>query len=369
MAILQVALSLILIYLVFAIVVSGLQEWTAQYTGRRGKFLHLGMARLLNDQALFARVLQHPLVSGLYRQPAAQGKPPSYVEPRNFALALANVLVRRGAPPTTTSGDAGPNPDALTQAHARVLDHASLRTGLVSFAAQRSPVASALLPIVDRAKDLEGALQGIEGWFNSGMDRVSGWYKTRTQKVLFVIGLLVAALANVDTLEIVEALNRSPDLRAALTQIAQESGQTGKLAGVDLAQLRDRPPTEAEWKAVLNASIQFGSPQFGHGRLPLGYACLDAVVALPSADSTKDVAQAAPGASAGSWQRCVGQFRDTWGKSTLFQHVLKLLGWVLTALAGVLGAPFWFAALSSVANLRGSGPKPATVDAASATPR
>jgi len=50
MAILQITLSLILIYLVFAIVVSGLQEWIAQYTGRRGEFLHLGMARLVTTK-------------------------------------------------------------------------------------------------------------------------------------------------------------------------------------------------------------------------------------------------------------------------------------------------------------------------------
>ena len=36
--------------------------------------------------------------SGLYRDPKVRGKPPSYVEPATFALALANVLVRRGAP-------------------------------------------------------------------------------------------------------------------------------------------------------------------------------------------------------------------------------------------------------------------------------
>src|SRR5439155_23275900 len=106
--------------------------------------------------------------------------------------------------------------------------------------------------------------------------------------VLFVIGLLVAALANVDTLAIIEALNRSPDLRADLAQIAQATGQSGKLAGVDLTQLQDRPPTDAEWRALLNASVKFSNAEGANGRLPLGYACLDAVATLPSANASKD---------------------------------------------------------------------------------
>lgn len=365
MAILQIALSLILIYLVFAIVVSGLQEWLAQFTGRRGTFLRRGMERLISDEGIFARMLQHPLVSGLYREEKAQGKPPSYLDSRNFALALANVLVRRGAPPTTTVADAGPNPEALTQAHAQILDHASLRSALVSFASQRSPIANALLPIVDRAKDLEGALQGIEAWFNAGMDRVSGWYKARTQKVLFLISLVVALLGNVDTLAIIDALNRSPDLRATLAQMAQESGQSGKIAGVDVTALKDRAPTEAEWRTLLQSSIQFGEDG-ERGRLPLGYACLGAAANLPSADTQTDDQDAAEDALTGVWHRCVCELGNTWKGSTMYLGILKVIGLLLTALAGVLGAPFWFAALSKVVNIRGSGPKPTQTSAAPA---
>jgi hypothetical protein len=40
--------------------------------------------------------------------------------------------------------------------------------------------------------------------------------------------------------------------------------------------------------------------------------------------------------------------------------LLQLIGWSLTAAAGVLGAPYWFGMLSKVVNIRGSGPKPQT---------
>ena len=38
--------------------------------------------------------------------------------------------------------------------------------------------------------------------------------------------------------------------------------------------------------------------------------------------------------------------------------LLSLIGWFLTALAGALGAPFWFDALSNLFAIRGTGKKP-----------
>ncbi len=41
-----------------------------------------------------------------------------------------------------------------------------------------------------------------------------------------------------------------------------------------------------------------------------------------------------------------------------------LPGWLITALAGMLGAPFWFDLLGKVISIRNAGPKPADGDAA-----
>ncbi|HXP02869.1 MAG TPA: hypothetical protein VN808_02035 [Stellaceae bacterium] len=44
-----------------------------------------------------------------------------------------------------------------------------------------------------------------------------------------------------------------------------------------------------------------------------------------------------------------------------------VLGWVITALATSLGAPFWFDALNNLLQLRNTGPKPQRSDAPTAT--
>jgi len=93
-AVLDIAIGLVTVFLIFSIVVSGINEWVAQRFARRGEFLRLGLQRLINDGGIYRRVLHHPLVGSLYREQAAKGKPPSYIDPNTFAMALADVLER-----------------------------------------------------------------------------------------------------------------------------------------------------------------------------------------------------------------------------------------------------------------------------------
>ena len=228
-AALDIVIGLVVVYLVFSIVVSGLQEWWSQFRGQRGLFLRIGMKRLIGDEAIFIRVLQHPLVGNLYRDRAARGKPPSYVDSANFALAFADVALRRAGIPAGTP-----------------MDFSSLRAALEQLGLQHSPAALSVLPILDRSKgDLEAALNGIEQWFSGGMDRVSGWYKGYAQRRLFTWGLLLAVVCNIDSIAIFHALNASPQLRASLAERARAIVDSGQVAGVDIRSLELRDTTAA----------------------------------------------------------------------------------------------------------------------------
>src|SRR6266849_529955 len=91
----DVVIGLMTVFLLFSILVSGVNESFAQYFSRRGYYLRIGLQRLLNDDAVYRRVLHHPLIGSLYQKRAAQGKPPSYIDPENFAMAVADVLLAR----------------------------------------------------------------------------------------------------------------------------------------------------------------------------------------------------------------------------------------------------------------------------------
>jgi hypothetical protein len=339
MKILEVLTGLFLVYLIFAIVISGIQEWWAQYRGHRGRFLRLGVQRLIGDDAIFVRVLQHPLIGSLYRDRAARGKPPSYVDPNNFALAFSHVVIRRQS--AATMDDAAANPAATESAP---LSYALLRDAVSKLAAQRSPVAAAALPIIDQAQgNLDAALKGLAAWYSGGMDRVSGWYKGYAQRRLLVIGFIVACIGNIDTIEIYRSLNNSADLRSQLADMGDTIVRSHKIGDVDVSVLATRDLTPEESKAVLKVALD--SPVI---KLPIGYGCLDATSAISMPDRR--------GATA--WSRCASAFEKTVHQWSPSEWLLHALGWALTALAGLLGAPYWFSALSKVVNIRGSGSKP-----------
>jgi hypothetical protein len=323
------------ISLVFVFLVSGIQEWWSQYRGMRGKWLRIGMMRLIDDNDVFVRVLQHPLVGGLYKDRAARGKPPSYLEPSSFALAVASVMVRRAALLAPANANATSAP---------VLTFETLRNAASTLAAQKSSTADSVMPILDNANnDLALALKGLETWFSSGMDRVSGWYKGAAQRRLFVIGFIAAAIGNVDAIAIFQAVDREPTLAAQIAEHATAVVDSGRLGPLDARQLQSGEITPEQAQAVLKTALALPS-----GKLPLGYACLTAGSAYSDADG---VPRSALGA-------CKAELLAHWHGWSASEWLMHMLGWLITALAGTLGAPYWFSVLSKITGIRGSGPRP-----------
>ena len=78
----------------------------------------------------------------------------------------------------------------------------------------------------------------LESWFNDLMDRLSGRYKRKAQLTAFIVGLVIATLLNVDTINISNQLWREPIVRQAINanaaQIIQNSGETNPPAITDL---------------------------------------------------------------------------------------------------------------------------------------
>ncbi len=81
-----------------------------------------------------------------------------------------------------------------------------------------------LLGILETANnDINKLKTGVETWYNSAMDRISGWYKYNTQWVLFWIGLAMAISLNADTVNIVKQISRSDTLRQSLVAAAHKA--------------------------------------------------------------------------------------------------------------------------------------------------
>ena len=102
---------------------------------------------------------------------------PSYIPSGQFAAAILDLVVRGPVPTEPPTKDAPPAPPPP-------LSVASLRETAGS--SHNEQVKRAMLSAIDYADDdIDKVKANIETWFNGTMDRVSGWYKRRTQMILF----------------------------------------------------------------------------------------------------------------------------------------------------------------------------------------
>lgn len=158
--------------------------------------------------------------------------------------------------------------------------------------------------------DLDKFRKAAEKWFDDAMDRVSGWYKRWSQVVTIVVAVIVACGLNASALRIADRLYQDESVRSAVV-----SGAEGAA--------RESSAPRANGKAAEEAIGKLEAL-----KLPIFWANDN----LPW----------------NSWQAA--------GES--------VLGWIVTAIAIALGAPFWFDALGRISRLRTTGVKPEGAPAA-----
>jgi hypothetical protein len=166
-------------------------------------------------------------------------------------------------------------------------------------------VKKALAALLSNADgDLTKAQKNIEHWFDDTMDRVSGWYKRTTQIWTIVIAVFLTVLANADTINIARRLWVDPTVRNAVVEQAKQVAQT---------------------------PLPTGGPSSGNTTL----IATDSKVLGNMLGWTGDSVPADP---------------EAWFE--------RFLGWLFTAIAVSLGAPFWFDTLNRFVNLRNAGTAP-----------
>jgi hypothetical protein len=146
--------------------------------------------------------------------------------------------------------------------------------------------------------DIERFKTELEIWFNNSMERVSGWYKRKTQMVQLVLALSIIVLANIDSIRIAKSLSgtNSP-LRDSMEDAAHSFVEKNL------------------WQEEPAKQLATATEAIGNLALPIGWVNSD--------------------------------FRPS-----------TVLGWLITALAVSLGAPFWFDVLNRFVNVRASGKAP-----------
>ena len=356
----DVAIGLVLLFMLLSLFCSIFQEWIASLLDLRGKNLTAAIARMLGSDgtgmqtAQAKKVLDHPLVvlltkggptqptPGAPADPAASAaqaapadpaatvsttKAPSYLPSNHFALALISTLdpVREEDGTLTLKG--------LRDSVAAINGNDSLK--------------SALSSILDGAENnVDKAIKGIEGWFDATMDRASGWYRRQATRIMFAIGLVLAITVNADAIQVAVRMSQSEALRASVTAYA---------ALVASPDAKPDPALEKLKKEMAAKFQESGDLVAGFGGLPVGWDLCIAPPPKPSSAGERTVAPERTFDITACYKTEKGDFL----KHCALAWAAKILGILLTAAMAAIGAPFWFELLVKLNAIRAAGPKPA----------
>jgi hypothetical protein len=307
LTVLNLAIGITFIYLLFSFVVSALNEFWLTYLDKRADFLKQGLEQLLQDPEKVRQVLEHGLVDALSR---STNGTPSYIGVEPFTAAVLDVI--KAADPNT------------------IRKISDFQTGIAAL--PNSKLKQSLTAILDSAEnDLANFKKGIGDWYERSMDRVSGWYKRYAQKWLLGLSLGLAVVCNVDTIHIIRVLSTNPKLLAeTVNQAINTAKATTPLPSVSFSTGSAKPepapsPTQDATQAVSQVfnKANIAMNQLTNLSMPIGW-------------------------SESQWQYLCNP-----------GHLISaFLGWFLTGLAASLGAPFWFDTLQRFINIRGNGRSP-----------
>ena len=336
----DVVFGLVSVFLAVSLFTSAVTEGLSMLVGLRARTLLSGVKQLLNDpdfdglaRSLYNHALVNPLSDGQTEPGKTPSIKPSYIDPKQFALALVDTLKRAGDAAATAEGGAAPaivgavppaagmappadgappaagapavDPTAAVGGAAPAADPAAalklnIETAIGKM--ENTQIQTTLTALYHEAgKDVDAFRGEIAAWFDAAMDRLSGVYSRYVKAISFVVALVLAGLLNADAIHVADTLWERPALAQQFVKMAPPSFD------------KEHPETQA---AELLKQIEGVGPLLGWS----GY----------SSDA----------------------HRHGWG------IIFMILGWVVVAGAALFGAPFWFDVLQRFVQLRGTGPTP-----------
>ncbi len=301
---LDIAIGLIFIYLFLSLVCTVMAEWISRFLLTRSNYLEAGIRNLLNDlegDGLVKTIYEHPLITGIGKGSSK----PSYIPPHTFARVLMDII----SPANIEEGSKKIN---------------QFKTAIAQI--PNEPLKKSLLPLLGGVEqDLNEARKRIEQWYDDSMERVSGWYKRKSQVIILVLSIIITILFNADTITIVKKLYTDEALRAGIVKAAEV------IVKEETAKRDQLKKDESQNSQEMNPNIllkelkdTFESENI---RLPLGWKGVSSVTS----------------------------FFESFFKSL---NIVQIVGWLFTAFAVSLGAPFWFDTLNKFVNIRSVGKKP-----------
>ncbi|MGF6928505.1 hypothetical protein QFZ48_004005 [Chitinophaga sp. W2I13] len=334
---LDVVIGLTFVFLLYSLFASILQEIIAKYLQLRALMLRKALRRLLQDSEFTDKrnlamrllagkktlkekedfvhhFLEYPTIK--YLGEGSFFRRPAYIKPETYAEVLVRIL--RGA-----------NYTGLENQMQLIKDNLAADTGVPvkdndnsnkHLKIDTETHTMFVQMMYESSNDIDKFKSKLVVSFNEMMERAEGWYKKQTRLLLSIIGFVLAASFNVDTIQITKVLIDNKQVRDNVVNTTVANfDKVKQLVGKDTSS----PYTQDDLK---NISGQ--------------------ITSLNNILGSKKMAE----------ENLVNIHIFGWGIT--LPNYLSIIGWLITAFAISLGATFWFDLLQRLISIRQAGVKP-----------
>ena len=321
-SIVEVGVGLVLVYMVLSLLVSQINNVIKNALNVRADVYRNELERLLQDPKLREEIMNHPAVDFANR--SRDDSSVKEITPEKLTVAMVDVLAG--------TSEALDLLDNLTN---------SPMVNQMLESVKNDDLRHHLDGVLATARNVADAKNRLTQWFETGLQQAQNLYKRRMQFFSLIVGALVVIVLNVDTIYMAQTLWNDPVLRQATVDAASAA-----ISDVNLqAQPTDVQSSVSTVRATISSLLDL--------RLPIGWFLTDV-----NAQEAQAAAAAASGTPATAVDTALSNpredTRNLWNllpgnNSSWFGLLLgKALGLVLTTLAVMQGAPFWFDLLKRV---------------------
>ena len=297
-AILEIAIGLVLTWLILSVATMEVQDIINNLFNKRAKFLEESILQMFRGEKGFVKEFyDHPAIQVLHTKNfLGKSKKPSYIPDAVFAEVAFEIFVNLGVEEDKLHED-----DISIAKIINKVDDITQENPELGYFLRRLIPEFKGKETISKFKRAEANAVELKAnaaiWFDTTMTRASYLYKEKAKTVAFIVGISLATVFNVDTIHITQQLWREPTLRQSLVAQAQIADETTGPKSVGELE---------EYYEDLN--------------LPVGWE----TVTLP--ETTADWA-------------------------------MKVLGLFISGLAAMQGAPFWFDLLRNLLDIKGGSKK------------
>jgi len=333
--ILDLVAGIIFIFFLLSIICSSIVEMVLTATKVRSQILGQWLLHIFDTKITDAKNEQFPLGQMIMDHCAVtvlsdKKKPPAYIDSKNFVSAVIDKI---------SAYSSVINPKSIEEIIKSIESTTAISGELKrTFMIYANEVRDTLdLVTVKTTGAIEMFRHKLENWFDSNMDRLTGTLKTSyTRRFTLIAALILTVLLNADTIAISKYLYNNPEarlrvaakayetsaddsIRSDMEKIKQKAMANDPVMKLTINQLSDSLKAKLDVINKANAALRES--------IPLGWSLSE------FAGNKK-------------WYEWAGLWFG------------KLVGMVITVLAVMMGAPFWFDVLNKVSNIRGNGKKP-----------